>query len=88
VKEKSEITRRKGVLVMADVVNYTEQISKLDVEATDAFNRFFETEIRKVAQLHKGLFIKREGDAAIVFSGPVIMKTTPSILRFISGNSP
>lgn len=58
---------KKGVLFLADVVNYTSQSTDLGTEKTKQFNQFFEKKIRQLTEEYKGNFIKRIGDAVLIF---------------------
>ncbi|NIM12526.1 MAG: hypothetical protein GTO45_10510, partial [Candidatus Aminicenantes bacterium] len=58
---------KKGVLFLADVVNYTSQSTDLGTEKTKQFNQYFEKKIRQLTEEYKGEFIKRIGDAVLIF---------------------
>lgn len=58
---------KKGVLFMADVVNYTPQAHKHGSAKTDRFNQHYENEIRCLTDKHGGEFLKRSGDGVLVF---------------------
>ncbi len=65
--EKAAMKFKKGVLLLADVVDYTSQTNRLGDKKTAAFNEHFEKKIRELTKAHQGIFIKRIGDAVLIF---------------------
>jgi class 3 adenylate cyclase len=59
--------RKKGVLLLADVVNFTPQANGAGANKTTAFNRSLESKTRKMAESFRGMFIKQVGDAVLLF---------------------
>jgi len=59
--------RRLGVLMLADVVDYTKQAKKLGDEHTRRFNERFEKITLDLSGKYKGAWIKRIGDAVLIF---------------------
>jgi WD40 repeat protein/class 3 adenylate cyclase/GTPase SAR1 family protein len=59
--------RKKGILFLADVVDYTTQSVELGADDTRQINEKFESNIKEMANRHNGSFIKRIGDAALLF---------------------
>jgi len=59
--------RKKGVLFLTDVVDYTPQSVELGDDNTGRFNEKFESIIKEIAGQHNGTFIKRIGDAVLLF---------------------
>lgn len=60
-------TREKGVLLLADVVDYTPQADDLGAVKTGKFNNSLESYIKSTVVRYKGVFIKRIGDAVLLF---------------------
>jgi class 3 adenylate cyclase len=63
----TEMKYKKGTLLLADVVNYTSQANKLGPDLTDRFNKNFEEKLRDLTGTYNGEFIKRIGDAVLIF---------------------
>ncbi|MGD2092278.1 MAG: hypothetical protein PVH61_39285 [Candidatus Aminicenantes bacterium] len=61
------IGHKKGTLFLADVINYTSQSKRLGPVKTAQFNRNFEKNIRNITVSYNGEFIKRIGDAVLIF---------------------
>ncbi len=59
--------RKKGVLLLADVVDYTPQANGEGSGKTAQFNRSLKTKTRDMAQSFQGMFIKQVGDAVLLF---------------------
>ncbi len=59
--------RRLGVLLLADVVDYTQQANKLGDDHTRRFNERFEKITFDLAGKYRGSWIKRIGDAVLIF---------------------
>jgi class 3 adenylate cyclase len=66
-KEKAKMEFKKGVLFLADVIDYTSQSNRLGPHKTASFDKHFEEKIRAVTKTHGGVFIKRIGDAVLIF---------------------
>lgn len=58
---------KKGILLLADVVEYTSQTEELGSNKTERFNQHLEKKIRKLTGKHKGKFIRRIGDAILIY---------------------
>ena len=59
--------QKKGVLFLADVVDYTRQAANQKPQNIDCFNTLFESTVKALAKNYGGLFIKRIGDAVLLF---------------------
>ncbi len=64
---KRKPVRRKGALLLTDVVDYTPQSNQLGSEVTAAFNRNLKTRLTQCAEKHGGETIKTIGDAVLLF---------------------
>ncbi|UCH93264.1 MAG: hypothetical protein JSV88_23705 [Candidatus Aminicenantes bacterium] len=60
-------TKQKGVLLLADIVDFTPQAEQLGSGPTRDFLQAFESNIKTTAEKYKGDYIKRSGDAVLLF---------------------
>jgi class 3 adenylate cyclase len=61
------IKNKIGALLLADVIGYTPRAGQLGDQITASFNAHFESTVKDLTQKHQGHFIKRIGDAVLVF---------------------
>jgi ATP-dependent DNA helicase RecG len=59
--------RKKGILFLAAVVDYTAQSEHLGDVKTSRFNHYVERTMRELTKKYNGQFIKRIGDAVLIF---------------------
>jgi WD40 repeat protein/class 3 adenylate cyclase len=61
------VTRQKGVLLLADIVDFTPQADQQGPGKTRQFEQAFEAALKTMAPKYKGDYIKRSGDAVLLF---------------------
>ena len=59
--------KKKGVLILADVVGFTSQAHKLGQKNTEKFLEHYESKIKEIAAAYNANYIKRIGDAVLLF---------------------
>jgi WD40 repeat protein/class 3 adenylate cyclase len=65
--DRVKFENKDGVIFLADVINYTAQSNRLGAHKTSKFIKNLERKVRELTETYRGTFIKRIGDAILLF---------------------